>query len=117
MRVDGYCPADGVRIDGERWVKILEARGFVAQTGGWVLNGPVAIRFRKGDVIGDVFASAEYPVDGNPKCRDYRIRVQKAVPVSGLSWAEPFAGARDGICIPLFETRPQFPIAPDYYCT
>ena len=116
MRVDKYCPADGVRIDGEHWVKVLKASGFVAQTGGWVLNGPVAIRFRKGDVVGDIFASAEYPLGRKSGCRDYRIRAQKAVPGGTLFCTEPFTGGLEGICIPLFAPLPQFPFPEDYYC-
>jgi hypothetical protein len=99
------------RVDGESWTRVLTDAGYLAQAGGWSGEGPVAIRFRHGLVVGDVFATSSHR-RGDLFCRTVVLRAQRLASVNALPvrWSWRFGGhGRSGFCRELFAPDPSFP--------
>ena len=112
------CAADGSAVLASDWGRALEKDQFAVQVAdsGWEGRGPLALRFRKEEVIGDVFGSADAR-----GCRNYIIRVQGAAGTDAVHWSSPFGGssqldgssnlkARFHRCIRFFSDDTRFPI-------
>jgi len=112
------CSSDGREIGAEAWGEALVRDGFVAQLngGGFVGNGPMAVRFRKGEVVGDVYG--DVLKDG---CRDYIFRfmiASAASRASPLRWQSVFGDGEYShfrFCMSLFAEDPRFPFTEDSY--
>lgn len=109
------CSTDGSMVTREQWAEALEAGGFVAQinSAGWLGDGPLALRFRRGEVVGDLFSTADFK-----GCRTYKVRVTRP---EGrvLRWKSAYAGTEDYRfmpgCLPIFAFDARFPDSGDAY--
>lgn len=109
------CSKDGSVVTREQWAEALEAGGFSAQINskGWLGDGPLALRFRLGEVVGDLFSTADF--EG---CRTYEVRVTRPEG-DVLRWKSAYSGTeleRDMPgCLPIFAPDARFPDSGDTY--
>ena len=108
------CSSDTHVVDGEEWFRAMRHGGLVAQlnSGGWIGNGPIAVRFRGSGIVGDVFANSDAR-----GCRDYVFRYKL---ITGserdLRWASRFGDVqRFGRCVRFFSADARFPFAEGEY--
>lgn len=111
------CSTDGSKVDGPMWAAALEEGGYTAQPndGGWKGSGPMAVRFRRGGLLGDIWAANTYP----PGCRKYVFRfMQQPANAKAIHWESRFSGdMSEGYwrCIIYFLHDARFPDPGDEY--
>jgi len=110
------CSDDGRVVDVGEWAEAFESGGIATQvnTGGWRWNGPMAMRFRAKEVIGDMFANADAR-----GCRHYIVRCQlfpRSKLDTRLAWSSAFGDTTEfSRCIRFFATDARFPFSDDEY--
>lgn len=114
VRVE-LCPSPPRLVTALDWEATLTRKGYAVQVsdGGWLDSGPMALRFRRGDVIGDIYASS----DDLQRCRNYIFRAQRmSGGERGLSWSTAF-GDMEGFyrCVRFFKPDKRFPFSADSY--
>ena len=112
------CPRDAENeVSAAAWTGALEKQGFEVQvnTGGWTGRGPLALRFRRAHLVGDLWGNG---ADGSG-CRTYTIRFQYVGTNVPLRWEAPFGDAvlarLSSRCIRFFSPDSRFPFVASAY--
>jgi hypothetical protein len=102
----------GVDAVSSVWITVLETQGFLVQNSQWTMeftNGEAfAIRFRKGQLVGDLVSDPIVNRGENVSyCRSYAMRVQLSLDPE--PWRLPFTLMSLPMMGPLFKQNSMFP--------
>jgi hypothetical protein len=116
IRFAEVCLPEG-EVDGGAWERSFWAAGFKVQVVRWRTGEPIGVRFRRGDVVGDVYSPQPSRLD-KIGCRRFHIRVQRTGKQMHWQWKSRYmdAPSPSGWCVPVFRESSDFPFAPEMYC-
>lgn len=94
------------------WFETLQAERWIVETGSWQLEGHWGIRFRRGEMYGDLYSVITF----GPKrtiCHNYVLRLQRGLNGKPILWQTRYSLWRRGDPSFYFDVDPLFPTDSD----